>query len=70
MQETFGMFAGDPQYEEIVRLGREHRRQANSVVVPITTLEPEPFDLARDIPVVVQPTDDGFWQHSSTPTSA
>jgi hypothetical protein len=31
-----------------------------SVVVPITTLEPEPFDLARDIPVVVQPTDDGF----------
>jgi predicted DNA-binding antitoxin AbrB/MazE fold protein len=33
---------------------------AESVVVPITTLEPEPFDLARDIPVVVRPTDDGY----------
>ncbi len=33
---------------------------AGSVVVPITSLEPEPFDLARDIPAVVQPTDDGF----------
>jgi len=31
-----------------------------SVVVPITTLEPEPFDLLRSIPVVVQPTDDGY----------
>jgi hypothetical protein len=31
-----------------------------SVVVPITTLEPEPFDLLRSIPVVVQPTVDGY----------
>jgi hypothetical protein len=31
-----------------------------AVVVPITTLEPEQFDLARDIPVVVRPTDDGY----------
>jgi predicted DNA-binding antitoxin AbrB/MazE fold protein len=31
-----------------------------SVVVPITTLEPEPFDLLRSIPVVVQPTADGY----------
>lgn len=31
-----------------------------SVVVPITTLDPEPFDLLRSIPVVVQPSDDGF----------
>ena len=30
------------------------------MVVPITTLEPEPFDLLRSIPVVVQPTDDGY----------
>ena len=33
---------------------------AESVAVPITTLEPEPFDLARDIPVVVRPTNDGY----------
>jgi predicted DNA-binding antitoxin AbrB/MazE fold protein len=31
-----------------------------SVVVPISTLEPEPFDLLRTIPVVVQPTADGY----------
>jgi predicted DNA-binding antitoxin AbrB/MazE fold protein len=31
-----------------------------AVVVPIITLEPEPFDLLRSIPVVVQSTDDGF----------
>jgi hypothetical protein len=30
VQETFGMFAGDPDFEEIVRLGREYRNQANS----------------------------------------
>ncbi|MBU4273439.1 MAG: antitoxin family protein [Planctomycetes bacterium] len=30
------------------------------LVVPITTLDPDPFELIRDIPVVVQPTDDGF----------
>ena len=34
--------------------------ESSSLVVPITTLDPEPFDLLRDIPVVVQPTDDGF----------
>ena len=34
--------------------------ESPSLVVPITTLDPEPFDLLRDIPVVVQPTDDGF----------
>ena len=25
VQETFGMFAGDPEFDEIVRLGREYR---------------------------------------------
>ncbi|MDY0167375.1 MAG: hypothetical protein RBS80_12575 [Thermoguttaceae bacterium] len=30
VQETFGMFAGDPDFEEIVRLGREYRNQRNS----------------------------------------
>ena len=28
--ETFGMFAGDPDFDEIVRLGREYRDQVNS----------------------------------------
>jgi len=35
-------------------------RDSQSVVVPITTLEPEPFDLLQQIPVVIQPTDDGY----------
>ena len=29
---TFGMFAGDPRFNEIARLGREYRKQANSKV--------------------------------------
>ena len=28
VQKTFGMFANDPEFDEIVRLGREYRRQA------------------------------------------
>jgi hypothetical protein len=28
--DTFGMFANDPEFEEIVRLGREYREQANT----------------------------------------
>jgi hypothetical protein len=30
VQQTFGMFAADPEFEEIVRLGRGYRNQANS----------------------------------------
>ena len=30
VEETFGMFAGDPGFEEIARLGREYRNQVNS----------------------------------------
>ena len=30
--ETFGMFADDPDFDEIVRLGREYREQANAEV--------------------------------------
>ncbi len=30
VQETFGMFAGDAEFDEIVRLGREYRAQVNS----------------------------------------
>ena len=30
VQETFGMFAEDPEFDEIVRLGREYREQINS----------------------------------------
>ncbi len=28
--DTFGMFADDPDFDEIVRLGREYREQANA----------------------------------------
>jgi hypothetical protein len=28
--DTFGMFREDPQFDEIVRLGREYRDQANA----------------------------------------
>jgi hypothetical protein len=30
VQERFGMFAGDLEFDEIVRLGREYRDQINS----------------------------------------
>lgn len=30
VQETFGMFAGDPEFDEMIRLGRAYRNQANS----------------------------------------
>jgi hypothetical protein len=30
VQETFGMFANDTEFDEIVRLGRECRNQINS----------------------------------------
>jgi hypothetical protein len=29
VNDTFGMFADDPDFDEVVRLGREYRRQAN-----------------------------------------
>lgn len=28
--DTFGMFGGDPDFDEMVRLGREYREQANA----------------------------------------
>ena len=30
MADTFGMFADDPEFDEIVRLGRQYRDQANA----------------------------------------
>jgi hypothetical protein len=30
VEDTFGMFADDPDFDEIVRLGREYRDQANA----------------------------------------
>jgi hypothetical protein len=29
IEETFGMFSDDPEFNEMVRLGREFREQAN-----------------------------------------
>jgi hypothetical protein len=30
VQDTFGLFANDPEFDEIVRLGREYRNQVNA----------------------------------------
>lgn len=30
VEETFGMFADDPDLDEVLRLGREYRDQANA----------------------------------------
>jgi hypothetical protein len=30
VQDTFGMFANDPEFDEIARLGREYRKRVNS----------------------------------------
>lgn len=30
IQQTFGMFADDPDFDEIVKLGREYRQQVNA----------------------------------------
>jgi hypothetical protein len=30
VEETFGMFGDDPEFDEIIRLGREYRDQANT----------------------------------------
>ena len=30
VQATFGMFANDPEFEELVRLGREYRDEVNA----------------------------------------
>jgi hypothetical protein len=34
VEETFGLFANDPDFDEIVRLGREYREHINSEVTP------------------------------------
>lgn len=34
VEETFGLFANDPDFDEIVRLGREYRGHINSEVTP------------------------------------
>jgi predicted RNase H-like HicB family nuclease len=31
-----------------------------TAMIPIATLVPEPYELTRDIPAVLQPVDDGF----------
>jgi hypothetical protein len=30
VQDTFGMFANDPEFDEIAQLGREYREQVNA----------------------------------------
>jgi hypothetical protein len=50
MPETFGMFREDPQFDEIIRLGREYRDQVNSedLIAPcLTTGSPPPANSRR-----------------------
>jgi len=35
-------------------------RKIGTILVPITTLSPKPYQLLRDIPVIVQPVGDEF----------
>ena len=37
-----------------------HLRDSRPIVIPVTTLAPEPVAVLRDIPVVVRPTEDGY----------
>jgi hypothetical protein len=43
-----------------LKTNRRRPDHPGSVIVPITTLEPEPFDLLQTIYVVVQPSDDEY----------
>jgi hypothetical protein len=47
---------------EVATLKKEFAgyRDSQSVVIPVTTLAPEPVTVLREIPVVVRPTEDGY----------
>lgn len=38
----------------------DHLTRPHSITIPITTLVPAPFKVIREIPIVVQPADEGF----------
>ena len=46
--------------DEIRELKATLARRLQTAVIPITTLAPEPYQILRDISVVVEPADDGF----------
>jgi hypothetical protein len=46
--------------DEIRALKAELTRRIGTILVPITTFAPEPYQLVRDIPAVVQPEGDEF----------
>jgi len=57
------------QYLRIARLEKEieelktsvkARQDSGSVVVPLTSLAPDPFEVVGEVRIVVQPTEDGF----------
>lgn len=45
---------------ELQEIREKVDRTRQTFVAPITTLAPEPYRLIRDIPIVVQPVDEGF----------
>ncbi len=48
------------QLEEQVKKLQEYLDREPAIVVPIMTFAPEPFELTKEIDVVVQPQDDGY----------
>jgi hypothetical protein len=52
--------ASEAALDEIRDLAAEMTRKIGAILVPITTLAPEPYQLLKDIPVVVQPVGDEF----------
>lgn len=46
--------------DELRVIRAELNRTAEAISIPITTLAPEPYELVRDIPAVVQPVGDEF----------
>jgi predicted RNase H-like HicB family nuclease len=45
---------------EIREIKAELRRRVETILIPIATLAPEPYELVREIPAVVQPAGDEF----------
>ena len=59
-REQFLRLASLEKQVEALRRSVGQLTNSQAIVVPISTLEPEPFELLREIPVVVQPTEDGY----------
>jgi len=55
-----GTFSSAAVWNEIREIKAELTRRVETIVIPIATLAPEPYELVRAIPVVVQPAGGEF----------